>query len=55
MDELKAELTQNGWKVEEMEADDGCYEVEGTNQSGQRVEAKFNPETFEMIKSERDD
>jgi hypothetical protein len=55
IEELRRELTNKGWKIEEIEEDDGCYEVEGTNDSGARVEADFDPSTFEMIASEPDD
>lgn len=52
METLQAELTAKGWKVIEMEIDDGCYEAEAIDEKGQKIEAYFNPATFEMIESE---
>ena len=40
-------LQSSGWQVMRIKVDDGCYEVEGVNPAGQRVEATFSPSTFE--------
>ncbi len=49
-DALKQKLTQEGWTVKKLKTEDGCYEVYGTNPQGQRVEAFFNPKTFDSVK-----
>jgi len=54
-DALRAHLTAQGWKIEEIETDDGCYEVEGVNKAGQSVEAKFDPKSFDMLANEKGD
>jgi hypothetical protein len=49
MDALKAQLTKNGWQVRNAKVDGGCYEVYGTDPEGNRVEAYFDPLTFEKL------
>ena len=49
MDALKAKLTKEGWKVRLAKPDGGCYEVYGTTEKGERVEAYFHPITFEKL------
>lgn len=38
-----------GWRVDEIEADDGCWEVEGLDAQGRRIEAKLDPRTLEIV------
>lgn len=45
----------NGWTVREFEIDDGCYEIEGRDTSGRKIEAKLDPATLQVIKMEYDD
>ncbi|NWO04524.1 MAG: PepSY domain-containing protein [Alteromonadaceae bacterium] len=52
---LRQQLEADGWKVYRIKVDDGCYEVEGRNQFGSRVEASFAPSTFELMELERED
>jgi len=49
MDALKAQLTKDGWQVRNAKVDGGCYEVYGTDPEGNRVEAYFDPLTFEKL------
>lgn len=51
---LQSKLESDGWKVKTIKVDDGCYEAYALNSEGERVEAYFNPQTFELIKSEKD-
>jgi hypothetical protein len=46
---LTAELTRQGWQVRKAKVDGGCYEVYGTTPEGDRVEAYFDPATFEKL------
>ncbi|HEY0626503.1 MAG TPA: PepSY domain-containing protein [Allosphingosinicella sp.] len=48
-DALRAALTKQGWKVTKSKVDGGCYEVYGTDPQGNKVEAYFNPATFEKL------
>jgi hypothetical protein len=42
-------LDQKGYKVTEIEIDDGSYEVEMTDKNGVRVEGHVHPETGELL------
>ena len=46
---LEAKLKAEGWKVRKSKVDGGCYEVYGTTPEDQRVEAYFDPVTFEKL------
>lgn len=48
---LQQKLEGDGWKVVRVKTEDGCYEVYATDHSGKRVEAYFDPQSFEMVKS----
>ena len=41
---------QQGWQVERLKIDDGCYEIRGTDAQGQRFKAKLDPETLQVLK-----
>jgi hypothetical protein len=47
--ELQRKLTSEGWKVRQVKNFNGCYEVYGFDEKGQRVEAFFHPKTFEKV------
>ncbi len=51
---LQSKLEADGWEIKKIKVDEGCYEAYAINSEGQRVEAYFNPQTFELIKSETD-
>lgn len=48
-EQLTAELTRQGWQVRKAKVDGGCYEVYGTTPEGDRVEAYFDPASFEKL------
>jgi hypothetical protein len=50
---LTADLTRLGWQVRKAKVDGGCYEVYGTTPEGDRVEAYFDPVSFEKLYVER--
>ncbi|MBU0723356.1 MAG: PepSY domain-containing protein [Alphaproteobacteria bacterium] len=52
-EQLQSRLEAQGWKIQRIKTDDGCYEVYATDSTGKRVEAYFNPKTLEMIRSEQ--
>ncbi|WP_072395867.1 PepSY domain-containing protein [Hyphomicrobium sp. CS1GBMeth3] len=43
-------LEGQGYKIHEIEVDDGAYEFEGTTDGGVRVEACAHPATGEILK-----
>ncbi|CAN7204639.1 PepSY domain-containing protein [Variovorax paradoxus] len=47
--ELQRKLTSEGWKVRQVKDFNGCYEVYGFDEKGQRTEAFFDPKTFEKV------
>jgi hypothetical protein len=51
---LQQKLESEGWQVKNIKIDDGCYEAYAIDTSGARVEAYFDPQTFQLIKSETD-
>jgi len=47
--ELEQKLTKEGWKIRRMEKTETCYEVYAKTPDGKRVEAFFDPKTFERV------
>lgn len=47
---LRQKLENEGWKINRIKINDGCYEVYGTDGKGQRAETYFNPKSFEVVK-----
>lgn len=48
---LHATLVEQGWTIKNIKVDDGCYEAYATTDTGKRIEAYFNPKTFELVKT----
>jgi len=44
-----------GWRVQRIRLDDGCYEVIGTDAAGRRIEAKLDPARMTIIELEYED
>ncbi len=54
--ESVARLAQDkGWSVRRIKIDDGCYEIEGSDAEGRRIEVKVHPATLQVIKFEYED
>lgn len=47
--ELEQKLTKEGWVVRRMEKTPTCYEVYAKDPQGKRIEAFFDPVTFERV------
>ena len=47
--ELQRKLSGEGWKVRQVKNFNGCYEVYGFDDKGQRTEAFFHPKSFEKV------
>lgn len=41
-------LESNGWRVDRIKVDDGCYEVKGVDSLGNRFEAVFSPASLDI-------
>lgn len=52
---LRQKLEADGWKVNRIKVDDGCYEAYAINKEGQRIEAYFDPKTFKIVKMKVED
>lgn len=46
---LETKLEAEGWDVLSIKAEDGCYEADAINAKGNKVEAFFDPQTFQFI------
>ena len=49
--DLQKDLTGKGWRVRQVKEYHGCYEVYGFDDKGAKVEAFFDPKTFERVES----
>ncbi|MDP5365556.1 MAG: PepSY domain-containing protein [Paracoccaceae bacterium] len=46
---------EQGWTLRRIRIDDGCYELDGTDAQGRRIEAILDPATLAVIEMEFDD
>jgi hypothetical protein len=46
---------ENGWTVRRIKIDDGCYEIDGHDAQGRRVEVTVHPATLQVIELEYED
>jgi hypothetical protein len=52
IEQLSSKLVEQGYKIMEIEFDDGCLEAEGVDKDGKKVELKLDPVTAAIVKSE---
>lgn len=52
---LTEKLEGEGWTIKRVKIDGGCYEVYGKTADGKRMEAYFDPKSFELVRSEGED
>lgn len=46
---------ENGWTVRWIKIDDGCYEIDGRDAEGRRIEVTLDPGTLQVIEFEYED
>lgn len=46
---------ENGWTVRRIKIDDGCYEIDGRDTEGRRIEVTVHPATLQVIEFEYED
>ena len=46
---------EKGWTVRRIKIDDGCYEIDGKDQAGQRIEVTVHPATLEVLQVEQEE
>jgi hypothetical protein len=51
---LRQWATAQGWQVQQLKIDDGCYEIRGTDAQGRAFKAKIDPETLKVLKMKQD-
>ena len=51
---VRALAERQGWRVERLKIDDGCYEVKGRDADGHRLKAKLDPATLKVISIKRE-
>ena len=49
---LRQQLQQQGWTVQRIKVDDGCYEVRGIDRIGNAFRAKYAPASLRIRKLE---
>jgi len=54
-DAVRQMATAQGWQVQRLKIDDGCYEIRGTDAAGRSFKAKIDPETLRVLKIKPDD
>ncbi len=52
---VAALAAQKGWTVRRIKIDDGCYEIDGTDSRGQRIEVTVHPLSLEILEMEPKD
>jgi hypothetical protein len=52
---LQQKLSEDGWDVKRIKTEDGCYEAYAIDEQGRRVEAYFDPKTFEVVELKIED
>lgn len=53
-DAVRSLAETNGWVLQRIKIDDGCYEIHGTDKQGRRFEAKIDPATLTIIQIKPD-
>ena len=43
-----------GWQIQRLKIDDGCYEIRGIDAQGRGFKAKIDPETLQVLKMKQD-
>lgn len=44
-----------GWQVDRIKIDDGCYEIDGRDAQGRAIEVKLHPGTLRIVEFEFED
>ena len=42
---------RQGWQIQRLKIDDGCYEIRGTDAQGRSFKAKIDPETLKVMET----
>ena len=45
---------RQGWQIDRLKVDDGCYEIKGRDAQGRRIKAKIDPASLQVIAVKRE-
>ena len=54
-DAVRQMAAAQGWHIQRLKIDDGCYEIRFTDAQGRSFKAKIDPETLKVLKLKQDD
>ncbi|MDR2013095.1 MAG: PepSY domain-containing protein [Rhodanobacter sp.] len=54
-DAVQQHATRQGWQVQRLKIDDGCYEIHGRDAQGRSFKARLDPETLRVVKMKHSD
>jgi hypothetical protein len=54
-DAVLQHAARQGWQVQRLKIDDGCYEIRGLDAQGRAFKARLDPETLRVLKMKRRD
>lgn len=54
-DAVRQMAAAQGWQIQRLKIDDGCYEVRGTDALGRTFKARIDPETLKVLKLKQED
>ena len=54
-EEVRQMAAGQGWQIQRLKIDDGCYEIRGTDAQGRSFKAKIDPETLKVVKFKQRD
>ena len=54
-DAVRQMAAAQGWQIQRLKIDDGCYEIRGTDAEGRSFKATIDPETLKVLKMKQDD
>lgn len=54
-DAVRQMAATQGWQIQRLKIDDGCYEIRGTDTQGRTFKAKIDPESLKVLNVKHED
>jgi hypothetical protein len=51
---VSALAERNGWRIDRLKVDDGCYEIRGRDAEGRRLKATIDPASLKILSVKRE-
>jgi hypothetical protein len=51
---VEALAQRNGWQIDHLKVDDGCYEIKGRDSEGFRFKVRLNPASLDVVDVKRE-